>query len=117
MILAHFYTLTSGLNSGEYYNTQLSSSDYKHTVIRKTAEVGENLLPLANRVTSLLKRWLLGTHQGKPSATHLDYYLDEFVFRFNRRTSQSRGLLFYRLIQQAVNTDPVKDQDIRGGRG
>ena len=96
---------------------QLSSSGYKHTVIRKTADVGENLLPLANRVTSLLKRWLLGTHQGKPSASHLDYYLDEFVFRFNRRTSQSRGLLFYRLIQQAVNIGPVKDQDIRGGKG
>ena len=94
----------------------LSGSGYPHTIIRQTAEVGKNLLPLANRVTSLLKRWLIGTHQGRPSASHLDYYLDEFVFRFNRRTSRSRGLLFYRLVEQAVNIAPVKDQDIRGGR-
>jgi transposase-like protein len=97
--------------------SQLSSSGYKHRIIRKTADVGENLLPLANRVVALLKRWLQGTHQGAPRPSHLDYYLDEFVFRFNRRTSRSRGLLFYRLIQQAVNIDPVKAQDIRGGRG
>lgn len=92
--------------------SQLSSLDYKHTIIRETADVGKNLLPLANRVTALLKRWLLGTHQGKPAPSHLDYYLDEFVFRFNRRTSRSRGLLFYRLIQQAVNIAPVKNQVI-----
>lgn len=87
---------------------------YKHTIIRKTAEVGKDLLPLANRVTALLKRWLEGTHQGAPRPSHLDYYLDEFVFRFNRRTSRSRGLLFYRLIQQAVNIAPVRAKDICG---
>ena len=96
--------------------SQLSSSGYKHTIIRKTANIGENLLPLANRVVALLKRWLQGTHQGSPRPSHLDYYLDEFVFRFNRRTSRSRGLLFYRLIQQAVNIDPVKGTNIRGGQ-
>lgn len=90
----------------EGYNG-LSSSGYTRTIIRETAEVGKNLLPLANRVTSLLKRWLVGTHQGKPSPSYLDYYLDEFVFRFNRRTSRSRGLLFYRLAQQAVNIEPL----------
>jgi ISXO2-like transposase domain/Transposase zinc-ribbon domain len=64
------------------------------------------LLPAVHRVASLLKRWLAGTlHYGQSSA-HLDYYLDEFTFRFNRRTSNRRGLLFYRLLQQAVNTDP-----------
>lgn len=94
----------------------LSSAGYHRTIIRKTADVGKNLLPLANRVASLLKRWLLGTHQGKPLPSHLDYYLDEFVFRFNRRTSRSRGLLFYRLIQQAVNIAPVKAKDIHGGQ-
>lgn len=99
----------------EGYNN-LSSSDYTHHVIRKTADVGKNLLPLVNRVAALLKRWLIGTHQGKPLPSHLDYYLDEFVFRFNRRTSRSRGLLFYRLIHQAVDIRPVKDQEIRGGR-
>jgi transposase-like protein len=92
----------------------LSSEGYHHSVIRKTADIGENLLPLPNVVASLLKRWLLGTHHGAVRATHLDYYLDEFVFRFNRRTSHSRGLLFYRLIQQAVILSPVKAKDIRG---
>ena len=93
--------------------SQLFASGYKHTIIRETADVGENLLPLANRVTSLLKRWLQGTHQGAVRPFHLDYYLDEFVFRFNRRTSGSRGLLFYRLIQQAVRIGPTKAKDIR----
>jgi transposase-like protein len=93
--------------------SQLSNSGYKHKVIRKTADVGENLLPLANRVVALLKRWLQGTHQGAVRPTHLDDYLDEFVFRFNRRTSSSRGLLFYRLVQQAVIISPVKAEDIR----
>ncbi len=97
----------------EGYNG-LSLAGYTRTIIRETAEVGKNLLPLANRVTSLLKRWLIGTHQGAPRPSHLEYYLDEFVFRFNRRTSRSRGLLFYRLLQQAVNIVPVKGQDICG---
>jgi len=78
--------------------------------------MGENLLPLTNRVASLLKRWLLGTHQGAVSAEHLDYYLDEYTFRFNRRTSGSRGLLFLRLMQQAVDLSPVPAKDILGGR-
>jgi len=67
----------------------------------------EHLLPRAHRVISLLKRWLLGTHQGAVSPEHLDDYLDEFTFRFNRRTSKSRGKLFYRLAQQAVQVGPV----------
>jgi len=70
---------------------QLTSLGYVHAVVRETGEVGENLLPLAHRAASLLKRWLLGTHQGAVRASHLDYYLDEFTFRFNRRTSGSRG--------------------------
>jgi transposase-like protein len=60
-----------------------------------------------HRVASLIKRWILGTHHGSVQPAHLDAYLDEFVFRFNRRTSSSRGMLFYRLLQQAVVTDPV----------
>ncbi len=67
----------------------------------------EDLLPRVHRVVSLLKRWLMGTHQGAISHEHLDYYLDEFTFRFNRRASQYRGKLFYRLAQQAVNVDPA----------
>lgn len=93
----------------------LSSKGYDHIVVRKDAVVGDNLLPLVHRVAALLKRWLAGTHQGAVRASHLDFYLDEYTFRFNRRTSQSRGKLFYRLVQQVVAVDPVKGEDIRGG--
>jgi len=65
-----------------------------------------------HRVASLVKRWVLGTHHGSVQPEHLDAYLDEFVFRFNRRTSTSRGLLFYRLLQQAVVTDPYTYADV-----
>lgn len=95
---------------------RVRSMGYAHCVVREAAELGENLLPLANRVAALLKRWLGGTHQGAVRASHLDYYLDEFTFRFNRRTSRSRGKLFYRLMQQAVAVRPVKGDDIRAGR-
>ena len=64
------------------------------------------LMPRVHRVASLLKRWLLGTHQGGVADYYLPYYLDEFTFRFNRRRSQSRGKLFYRLVQQSLNTSP-----------
>jgi transposase-like protein len=67
----------------------------------------EHLLPRVHRVTSLLKRWLLGTHQGGIAQEYLDDYLNEFTFRFNRRTSTSRGKLFYRLAHQAVQVQPV----------
>ena len=73
------------------------------------------LLPRVHRISSLLKRWLLGTHQGAVSAGHLDYYLDEFTFRFNRRTSRSRGKLFYRLLQQTVQVDPAPYKSLVGG--
>ena len=73
---------------------------------------GEHLLPRVHRVVSLLKRWLLGTHQGAIGHAHLDYYLDEFTFRFNRRTSASRGKLFFRLLQQAVQVDPTPYKNI-----
>ena len=72
------------------YNN-LENLGYAREIIRKDAEVGENLLAFCNTVVSLLKRWLLGTHQGAVSHEHLDYYLDEFTFRFNRRTSRYRG--------------------------
>ena len=65
------------------------------------------VLPRVHLVFSLLKRWLMSTHQGAVQHSHLDYYLDEFTFRFNRRTSASRGKLFYRLAQQAVQVEPT----------
>ena len=67
----------------------------------------EPLLPRVHRVISLLKRWLMGTHQGGIAQEHLEDYLNEFTFRFNRRTSASRGKLFFRLAQQSVQVAPV----------
>jgi len=90
----------------------LAGLGYQHKVIRESPDLGGNLLPLANRVASLLKRWLLGTHQGAVQSSHLDYYLDEYTFRFNRRTSKSRGLLFYRLITQAVHLGPILGSEL-----
>lgn len=72
-------------------------------------------LPGVHRVSSLLKRWLLGTHQGAVSKKHLDYYLDEYTFRFNRRTSKARGLLFYRLLQNAVVMSPSPYHQLTAG--
>ncbi len=81
-------------------NTGLKGKGYVHTitVIRKSEKTASELLPRVHRVTSLLKRWLLRAHQGLVSLEHLDYYLDEFTFRFNRRTSSHRGELFLCLL-------------------
>ena len=86
--------------------SQLDNLGYIHKIVNEEENVGDNLLPSCHRVASLLKRWLMGTHQGAVSHEHLDYYLDEFTFRFNRRRSNSRGMLFYRLLQNAVIVDP-----------
>jgi len=93
---------------------QLSGLGYVHEVVREEASLGKNLLPKVNRVVALLKRWLLGTYQGGIHLSHLDYYLDEFTFRFNRRTSRSRGKLFYRLVEQATALGPLHSHDICG---
>ena len=76
------------------------------TNIKASGDPAHVAMPEVHRVASLIKRWLLGTHQGAISHDQLDYYLDEFTLRFNRRRSRHRGLLFYRLLQQAVATDP-----------
>lgn len=82
---------------------------YKHriTFLEGQTRSPSQLLPHVHQVVSLLKRWLLGTHHGAVTNEHLDYYLDEFTFRFNRRRSGSRGKLFFRLAQQAVVVDPA----------
>ena len=81
----------------------LDLAGYDHDrKVQRNQPKGEHLLPRAHRVISLFKRWLMGTHQGAVSHDHLDDYLNEFVFRFNRRKSASRGKLFFRLAQQAV---------------
>lgn len=96
----------------------LKALGYKHEVSSlegRGKKAASELLPRVHQVASLLKRWLLGTHQGAVTPQHLDYYLDEFTFRFNRRTSASRGKLFYRLAQQAVHVSPARYKDMVGG--
>jgi len=87
----------------------VEAKGYVHdvTFLRGKKKTASELLPRVHRVVSLLKRWLMGTHQGAVTHEHLDYYLDEFTFRFNRRRSGNRGKLFYRLVQQAVAVAPV----------
>jgi transposase-like protein len=92
----------------------LQSQGYEHeiTFLKGKKKTASQLLPRVHRVISLLKRWLIGTHQGAVSQKHLDCYLDEFTFRFNRRRSRNRGKLFFRLAQQAVAVDPVSYDQI-----
>lgn len=92
-------------DEGGGYN-RLISVGYSHVSVNK------NELKLAHLVASLLKRWLLGTHQGAVSPEHLAYYLDEYTFRFNRRTSTHRGMLFMRLLENAVQTEAVTHKKI-----
>ena len=101
--------ITDGWGS---YNS-LSNMGYVHK-IQKTVVKDEEVevLPNVHRIASLLKRWLLGTHQSYLNKNKLEYYLDEYAFRYNRRTSTSRGLLFLRLIEQAVITSPVSYEKI-----
>jgi len=93
-------------------NVYQGLAGYVHdpVVVKKQAAGASTLLPRVHRVASLLKRWLLGTHHGAVRPEHLDYDLDEFAFRFNRRRSAWRGKLFYRLVQQAVHVEPVPYQ-------
>jgi len=87
----------------------LKRNGYEHIIN------GSKNLKIAHLVAALVKRWLLGTYQGAVNPDHLDYYLDEYTFRFNRRKSASRGKLFYRLVQQAVIANPVLGRNITGG--
>jgi hypothetical protein len=80
--------------------------------VRARGENAGQLLPAVHRLASLAKRWLLGTHQGSVERTHLPAYLDEFVFRFNRRRSRSRGMVFYRVLELAVGHDPLRHKDM-----
>jgi transposase-like protein len=101
-------------SDGSWAYQKLEEIGYSH---KRTVHLGSDVpahesMPAVHRVASLLQRWLMGTHHGAVQPSQLDYYLDEFVFRFNRRTSRSRGLLFYRLLQQAVATGPVTYGDV-----
>jgi transposase-like protein len=90
-----------------YAGVEKMGYEHEITVVARRKESASDLLPRVHHVVGLLKTWLAGTLHGAISHEHLDYYLDEFTFRFNRRTSKSRGKLFYRLVQQAVQVDPV----------
>ena len=98
------------------YNT-IEEHGYEHEkIIMSTSEDPAHVsMPGVHRVASLVKRWLLGTHHGSFGPQQLDYYLDEFTFRFNRRKSRSRGLLFYRLIDQALTHIPTPYYSLIGG--
>ena len=100
---------------------ELAGYPHQVTVLKGRAESASELLPRVHRVVSLLKRGLLGTHQGAVSPEHLGYYLDGFAFRFNRRGSRSRGKLFYRRLQQVVAIEPTPYKDlikhVRNGPG
>jgi transposase-like protein len=92
----------------------LAAAGFSHVVANISAsdDPAHVVMPGVHRVASLLKRWLLGTHQGSVRPQHLDYYLDEFTFRFDRRSSKKRGLLFYRLLEQAVTAAPTTYETI-----
>jgi transposase-like protein len=96
----------------------LGAAGYIHypTAISSSGDPAHVLMPRVHRIASLLKRWLLGTHQGAVRPQHLDDYLTEFAFRFNRRSSNHRGLLFYRLLEQAVQLEHVPLAAIARGR-
>jgi len=94
---------TDGLN----LYADIDGYTHERRVRGKNPKAAATMLPRVHRVISLLKRWLLGTHQGAIGHDYLDCYLDEFTFRFNRRTSRSRGKLFSRLAEQAVQISPL----------
>jgi transposase-like protein len=98
------------------YNS-LTAHGYDHEcrIQSGSGDPAHVVLPGPHRIASLLKRWLLGTHQGAVRYEHLDYYLDEYTFRFNRRTSKARGLLFHRLMEQATQIKPTTYRGIAGG--
>lgn len=108
--------ITDGLQS--YRSLPDLGYGHDRRVLLGSGDSADEVLPRVHRVASLLKRWLLGTHQGGIHRDHLDYYLDEFSFRFNRRTSHYRGKLFYRLIEQAVQVEPAPFKTLaKGVRG
>lgn len=96
---------------------KLSNMGFTHEyhVMMTAKEAAHELMPGVHLVASLLKRWVAGTLHHGITRDHLDYYLDEYTFRFNRRKSRSRGLLSYRLLQQAVATDPQPLKSLIGG--
>jgi transposase-like protein len=90
-----------------YWTVPQRGYTHERTVMRKQNDPAHVVMPGVHRVASLLQRWLLGTHQGGVSIERLDAYLNEFTFRFNRRHSRRRGMLFYRLLEQSIAAEPI----------
>jgi len=91
----------------------LDKIGYARAIPQKYEIIDEkNMMPHVHLLASLLKRWLLGTHQGAVQKNHIQAYLDEYVFRFNRRTAAKRGLLFYRLLENAMQTPPTTYKEL-----
>jgi transposase-like protein len=91
----------------------IEKKNYARNIHVQTGETdGDKLLPHIHTIASLLKRWLLGTHHGRVDEKHLQAYLDEYVFRFNRRKSAERGLLFYRLLESAMQTETITYKEL-----
>lgn len=106
-VITDAWTGYSGLDRLGYHHER-----HNQRAARRTTGSHQELLPGVHRIASLVKRWLLGTHQGSVDENHLPAYLNEFVFRFNRRRATSRGLLFYRALEMAVDHDPVRYHDL-----
>lgn len=113
-ILDNIQTGSTIITDGWWHYKGLDQLGYTHDrrVVHGSGRQAHELIPHAHRVMALSKRWLDGTHQGSFSPHHLDYYLDEFTFRFNRRRSKARGLLFYRLLEQATQTAPQPYEEL-----
>jgi transposase-like protein len=107
--------LVSSDGWGGYNDLPKHGYVHRRTVLSGSGDPAHVAMPGAHRIASLLKRWILGTHQGSATPEHLQSYLEEFTFRFNRRTSRSRGLVFRRLLEQAIVTDPITEADVTYG--
>ena len=101
------WTGCNGLLTHEYL--------HKRTVPSSSGDHAHVSMPGVHRVAALLKRWILGTHQGSVTSAHLQSYLEELTFRFNRRSSGSRGLVFRRLVEQAVVAGPLTEAELTYG--
>ena len=108
VLLAHVEPGSTVITDGWPSYPPACSTDYVHEplVVSGSGHKAHELLPAVHRVASLVKRWLEGTHQGGVQPAHLQAYLDEFAFRFNRRRSRARAMLFYRLLEQSVQATP-----------
>lgn len=118
-LLAHVEPGSVVLSDGWAAYPRACGADYRHEplVISGSGSAAHELLPGVHRVAALAKRWLLGTHQGGVKPGHLQAYLDEFTFRFNRRRSRARGMLFYRLLEGAVGASPRTYRSLVVGPG